>query len=79
MRNPNYDKHKEYASAQIEGVKVIPLKKIPDERGAIMRGVDKNELSELNEFGEVYFSKIYKDAIKGWHAHEKLILNYIFF
>lgn len=75
MRNPNYDKHKEYVNTQIEGVKVIPLKKIPDERGAIMRGVDKNEL--LNDFGEVYFSKIYRDAIKGWHVHEKLILNYI--
>lgn len=75
MSNPNYEKHKEYASTQIEGVKVIPLKKIPDERGAIFHGVKKDEL--LNEFGEVYFSKIYKDAIKGWHVHEKLILNFI--
>lgn len=59
----------------IEGVKIIPLKIIPDERGAIMHGVRKDDL--LNKFGEVYFSKVNKDAIKGWHVHETLILNYI--
>jgi len=59
----------------IEGVKIVALKVIPDERGAIMHGVRKDNI--LNEFGEVYFSKIYKDAIKGWHVHETLILNYI--
>lgn len=59
----------------IKGVEILPLKIIPDERGAIMHGVRKDNI--LNEFGEVYFSKIYKDAIKGWHLHESLILNYI--
>ena len=75
MQNPKYEKHIEYAQNAIEGVQIMPLKKVPDERGAIMRGVRNDEL--LNPFGEVYFSKIYKDAIKGWHLHEKLILNYI--
>lgn len=59
----------------IEGVKIVPLKIIPDERGAIMHGVRSDNI--LNEFGEVYFSKIYDGAIKGWHVHETLILNYI--
>lgn len=59
----------------IEGVAIIPLKIVPDERGAIMHGVRSDNI--LNEFGEVYFSKIYKNAIKGWHVHETLILNYI--
>lgn len=59
----------------IEGVQVIPLKIIPDERGAIMHGVRSDNI--LNDFGEVYFSKIYAGAIKGWHVHETLILNYI--
>lgn len=59
----------------IKGVKIVPLKIIPDERGAIMHGVRKDNI--LNEFGEVYFSKIYKGAIKGWHVHKTLILNYI--
>lgn len=59
----------------IEGVKIIPLKVIPDERGAIMHGLRRDNI--LNEFGEVYFSKIYYGAIKGWHIHDTLILNYI--
>lgn len=59
----------------IKGVKIVPLKIIPDERGAIMHGVRRDNI--LNKFGEVYFSKIYKDAIKGWHVHKTLILNYI--
>jgi len=70
-----YEKHSEYGRTNIEGVKVIPLKRIPDERGVIMHGVKKGDL--LNDFGEVYFSKIYKDAIKGWHLHRTLFLNYI--
>lgn len=65
----------ENIESKIEGVKIIPLRKIPDERGAIMRGVRKDDI--LNEFGEVYFSKINHGAIKGWHIHETLILNYI--
>lgn len=59
----------------IQGVKIMPLKKIPDERGTIMHGVRADNI--LNEFGEVYFKKLYKDVVNGWHVHEKLILNYI--
>lgn len=59
----------------IEGVKVIQLRKIPDERGAIfhmLRRTDKH----FTQFGEIYFSRIYRGAIKGWHAHNKITLNY---
>ena len=59
----------------IDGVIIRPLKKFPDERGTIMHGVRKDNM--LNEFGEVYFKKIYFGVINGWHVHEKLILNYI--
>ena len=59
----------------IEGVEIIQLRVIPDERGAIMHGVRSDNI--LNPFGEVYFSKIYYGAIKGWHVHDELILNYI--
>lgn len=59
----------------IDGVKIVPLKIFPDERGAIMHGVRADNI--LNPFGEVYFSKIFQEAIKGWHVHETLILNYI--
>jgi dTDP-4-dehydrorhamnose 3,5-epimerase len=59
----------------IDGVKIQALKIIPDERGAIMHGVRSDNI--LNPFGEVYFSKVFYEAIKGWHVHETLILNYI--
>lgn len=59
----------------IDGVQIVPLKKFPDERGTIMHGVRKDNI--LNEFGEVYFKKLYKGVINGWHVHETLILNYI--
>lgn len=59
----------------IEGVIIRPLKKFPDSRGTIMHGVRSDNI--LNEFGEVYFKKLYQDIINGWHVHEKLILNYI--
>lgn len=63
------------SKGEIEGVVTIPLKKIPDERGTIMHGVRNDDI--LNDFGEVYFKKLYKGVINGWHVHETLILNYI--
>ena len=65
----------EVKMAEIEGVVVQPLRRIPDERGTIMHGVRRDNM--LNEFGEVYFKKLYKDVINGWHVHERLVLNYI--
>ena len=28
------------------------------------------------EFGEIYFTTIYRDVIKGWHRHREMTLNY---
>ena len=30
----------------------------------------------FTKFGEIYFSKIYRGAIKGWYIHERVTLNY---
>ena len=62
-------------NSTIEGVKVIPLRRIPDERGTISHMLRKTD-PHFIEFGEIYFSNIYKDAIKAWHIHEKMTLNY---
>lgn len=59
----------------IDGVKIVGLKKIPDERGTIMHGVRRDTM--LSEFGEVYFKKLYYGVVNGWHVHERLTLNYI--
>ena len=61
--------------SKIDGVKVISLKKIPDERGSIYNMLRSSD-SHFTKFGEIYFSKIYKGAIKGWHIHKKITLNY---
>jgi dTDP-4-dehydrorhamnose 3,5-epimerase len=59
----------------IDGVKVSPLKQIPDERGVIMHMV--KETDEIFErFGEIYFSGVNPGAIKAWHIHTKMTLNY---
>lgn len=59
----------------IDGVCVKKLDKIPDERGVIYHML-KNSDEIFEEFGEIYFSKINPGAIKGWHIHKKMILNY---
>ena len=59
----------------IEGVKIKPLKQICDERGKIMHML-KCDDPEFERFGEIYFSGVYPDVIKGWHGHKKMTLNY---
>ena len=59
----------------IDGVRIIPLKKIPDERGAVMHMLRADDPHFL-EFGEIYFSMVYPGKIKGWHLHTKMTLNY---
>lgn len=61
--------------SHIEGVNVIPLRKIPDERGTIYHMLRSSD-PHFTKFGEIYFSKIYKGAIKGWHIHRRVSLNY---
>jgi dTDP-4-dehydrorhamnose 3,5-epimerase len=59
----------------IDGVKVIPLKKICDERGMIMHML-KNTDPHFEKFGEIYFSTAYPGIIKGWHEHTKQVQFY---
>jgi dTDP-4-dehydrorhamnose 3,5-epimerase len=59
----------------IDGLKVIPLRRIPDERGTIMHMMRRTD-PHFIEFGEIYFSTIYKGAIKGWHIHRDMTLAY---
>jgi len=54
----------------IEGIKIIPLKQIPDERGKIMHMLRADD-PHFEKFGEIYFSVAYPGVIKGWHLHTK--------
>lgn len=59
----------------INGVIVKHLKKIPDDRGTIMKMQESCD-DEFKGFGEIYFSTIYPGAVKGWHLHKNAVLNY---
>ena len=59
----------------IEGVKLTPLKQILDERGKIMHML-RCDSDHFISFGEIYFSCVHPGAIKGWHLHTEMTLNY---
>ncbi len=59
----------------IDGVRVVPLRRIPDERGTVMHMLKRDDPHFL-EFGEIYFSTIYPGVVKGWHLHHVMTLNY---
>ena len=59
----------------IDGVKIVPLKQIPDERGKVMHMLRKTD-PHFIEFGEVYFPVVFPGAIKGWHLHKRMVINY---
>ena len=59
----------------IEGIKISKLKIISDDRGRVMHMLRKDSPIFKN-FGEVYFSTIYENKIKGWHLHKESYLNY---
>jgi dTDP-4-dehydrorhamnose 3,5-epimerase len=61
--------------SEIEGVRVTALRRIPDERGAIFHMLREDD-EAFARFGEVYFSLVYPGAIKGWHRHREMTLNY---
>src|SRR5580698_6033562 len=59
----------------IDGVVVTPLKQISDERGKLMMML-RHDAPFFKSFGEIYFSCINPGAVKGWHIHKKMVLNY---
>lgn len=59
----------------IEGVNIIPLRQIPDERGKVMHMLRADD-PHFEGFGEIYFSVVYPGIIKGWHLHKRMTLNY---
>jgi len=59
----------------IDGLQIIPLRRIPDERGTVMHVLKATD-PHFKEFGEVYASTIYRDVVKGWHLHYDMTLNY---
>jgi dTDP-4-dehydrorhamnose 3,5-epimerase len=61
--------------AMIDGVLVVPLRRIPDERGTILHMLSSMD-EHFQQFGEIYFSTVYRNLVKGWHRHREMTLNY---
>lgn len=59
----------------IDGVLIVPLKQIPDDRGKIMHMLRSDD-KHFEKFGEIYFSVVYPGIVKGWHVHKEMTLNY---
>jgi dTDP-4-dehydrorhamnose 3,5-epimerase len=59
----------------VDGLKVVPLRRLPDERGTIFHMLRRTD-PHFQEFGEIYFSTIYPGVVKGWHRHRDMSLNY---
>tara|TARA_B110000483_G_scaffold200876_1_gene241531 strand:+ start:681 stop:1130 length:450 start_codon:yes stop_codon:yes gene_type:complete len=59
----------------IFGVNINKKKQFIDERGKIMRMLRVGD-EEFTKFGEIYFSYTYPGAVKAWHRHKQMTLNY---
>ena len=58
----------------IDGVKLVPLRQIVDERGKIMHMLKSTDEHFLS-FGEIYFSCAWPGTIKAWHVHQSMTIN----
>jgi dTDP-4-dehydrorhamnose 3,5-epimerase len=61
--------------SNIDGLRITPLCRIPDERGSVFHML-RDDSDVFERFGEIYFSSVYPGAIKGWHRHQEMTLNY---
>ena len=60
----------------LEEIKLTKLKQIKSRDGDLFHGLKRTENSYFG-VGEVYFSWIKKDSIKGWKFHKEMISNLI--
>ena len=58
----------------IEKIKFFKKKIINHPKGNIMHYIKKNDKNYV-KFGEVYFTWIKKNSLKGWKLHKKMYMN----
>jgi dTDP-4-dehydrorhamnose 3,5-epimerase len=59
----------------IQGVGIVPLRRIQDERGMVMHMLRADD-PHFEKFGEIYFSVVYPGVVKGWHLHSRMTISY---
>ncbi|MBI4596872.1 MAG: dTDP-4-dehydrorhamnose 3,5-epimerase family protein [Candidatus Omnitrophica bacterium] len=64
------------ATRLIKGVRVKPLKVIPDERGCLFEMLRRDE-PLFQKFGQVYCTAVYRGVVKGWHYHKRQVDNFV--
>jgi dTDP-4-dehydrorhamnose 3,5-epimerase len=58
----------------LDGVKIVPLRQIVDERGKIMHMLKSTD-PHFVAFGEIYYSCAWPGAVKAWHIHQSTTVN----
>jgi dTDP-4-dehydrorhamnose 3,5-epimerase len=58
----------------IDGIKIVPLTQIVDERGKIMHMLKATD-PHFIRFGEIYFSCAWPGVVKAWHIHQSMTVN----
>ena len=53
----------------IDGVKLKPLKVVPDERGRLFE-ILRTDDEIFRKFGQVYLTTAYSGVVKAWHYHK---------
>ena len=61
---------------KLKNIKIIKLKSFKNNKGDVFRAYRKND-EKIGKFGEVYFSWIKKNTIKGWKLHKKMHMNLV--
>ncbi len=65
----------QFGDHPIHDVDIVPLRRIPDHRGTVQHMLKATDPHFL-QFGEIYFSTVYRGVVKGWHRHREMTLNY---
>jgi dTDP-4-dehydrorhamnose 3,5-epimerase len=60
----------------VDGIILTPLKQIYNPKGDIFHAMKKSD-EGFDGFGEVYFSTIHQNDIKGWKKHTEMTLNLV--
>ena len=55
---------------KITGFKIIKRKIVNSKKGDILKYLTKNDVF-YKKFGEIYFSEVLKNKVKGWNLHKK--------
>jgi len=58
----------------IDGVKIVALRQIVDERGKIMHMLKASD-PHFIQFGEIYFSCAWPGTVKAWYIYQMMIVN----